>query len=334
MKVTGVRTFEDDDAHVALVLRTLRLEEATWRGVIQRWCDAGPAGQDVDSRLLQLRRAFDEVLSPAPLRQSGGLGTCPLCSGAVLACTDDGRLLMGRCSACGHGVLLAGAADATTYDARYYETKRDDGAGYERYLAERGYRERKGHALLTRLERRGPGAKTLLEVGSGFGFTRAAAAKRGLTTTGVDVNPAAVSGCRTLYGLDTILGTSRDVTGTFDLVLYQFVLEHLADVRAEARVAFERCAPHGLCCVVVPSMDAAEREVFGARYRSFRADHLHVFSRASVRSLLEQAGFVDVQVESECHLHLLRGFLSQQECDDLYRAGLGPDLVVTARRPA
>lgn len=257
---------------------------------------------------------------------------CPLCAGSVSPCTDDGELTMGRCSTCGHGVLLRGAAPPSTYDARYYETKRSDGAGYDGYSAEREYREKKGRRLIERLQSLHPAARTLLEVGSGFGFTRAAAEGLGLRTTGVDVNPAAVSTCRALYGFETITGTCRDVAGQFDIVLYQFVLEHIADVRAEVNDAFARCAPGGLVCVIVPSMDAVEREVFAAKYRSFRADHLHVFSRRSIEATLVRADFTDVHLTSECNLHLLEGFLTHDECTALYARGLGPDLVVTARR--
>ncbi|MER2563585.1 MAG: class I SAM-dependent methyltransferase [Myxococcaceae bacterium] len=325
MKLEGLRVFEDDDEHVALVTKTLRISHQRWREVVQRWCDETPANAPMEQRLSTLGRAFTSALPPLS-------GPCPLCDGSAMACTDDGALTMGRCSLCGHGVLLRGAAPPSTYDARYYETKRLDGAGYDAYAAERGYREQKGRRLIERLQALEPSARLLLEVGSGFGFTRAAAEGLGLHTTGVDVNPTAVATCRALYGFDTITGTCRDVAGQFDVVLYQFVLEHIANVRAELNDAFARCAPGGLVCVIVPSMDAVEREVFAAKYRSFRADHLHVFSRRSIEALLVRADFTDVRVTSECNLHLLEGFLSHDECTALYARGLGPDLVVTARR--
>lgn len=325
MRLTGQRVFEDSDEHVALVTKTLRVTEPFWRALVQRWCDETRAQASVDERLAVLARSFT---SAVPLIST----PCPLCTGVVTACTDDGVLTMGRCSTCGHGVLLRGTAPPSTYDARYYETKRADGAGYDAYATERAYREEKGRRLIERLRTVHPAARTLLEVGSGFGFTRAAAERLGLRSTGVDPNPAAAQACHSSYGLETITGTCRDVAGLFDIVLYQFVLEHIADVRAEVNDAFVRCAPGGLVCLIVPSMDAAEREVFGAKYRSFRADHVHVFSRRSIEALLVRADFTDVRITSECNLHLLEGFLTRDECAQLYTRGLGPDLVVTARR--
>lgn len=331
MRLDGRRTFEDDDAHVALVRKTLRVDAQAWTQVVQRWCDETPADASSDARRERLRVAFAAVTgaaTPPPVR-----GVCALCRGEVRPCTFDGCLLTGRCEACGHGVLLAGAAAPSVYDARYYEAKHADGAGYDAYLSERAYREEKGRRLVSRLLAAHGAARSLLEVGAGFGFTRAAARALGLDTAGVDVNPTAVAMARALYGFETTHGTARDVEGVFDLVLYQFVLEHVDDLARELATARARCAPGGLACFVVPSMDAAEREVFGARYRSLRADHLHLFSLHSLHTALSRAGFVEVRVTSECNLHLLRGFLSQAECDDLYARGLGPDLVATARCP-
>lgn len=325
MRLTGRRTFEDTDEHLALVTRTLRVSSEQWRDLVQRWCDEAAPTATVEERLTVLARAFTTAVPTLSRR-------CPLCDGAISACADDGALTLGRCTTCGHGALLRGAAPPSTYDAGYYETRRADGAGYDGYASERAYRERKGRRLVERLRQLHPAATTLLEVGSGFGFTRAAAAGLGLHATGVDVNPAAAVASRRLYGFDTITGTCRDVIGQFDVVLYQFVLEHIADVRAEVSDAFARCAPDGLACFIVPSMDATEREVFGAKYRSLRADHLHLFSRASIEQLLLRAGFSEVAVTSECNLHLLQGFLTPDECAGLYARGLGPDLVVTARR--
>ncbi len=328
MIVEGRRRFEDDDAHVALVTRTLKLELAAWRDVVARWCAAGPAEAPESRRLDDLKAALQQ-LPPALLTRS-----CLVCGGTAKCCDDDGVLRWLCCEACGHGALLEGVAPR--YDAAYYATRTATGVGYDAYLAERVYREDKGRALVSALiERHGGAPRTMLEVGSGFGFTRAAAQGLGLDTTGVDVNPAAREGAHSLYGFETTVGLASSLNPTlhFDLVLYQFVLEHIADVRAELTTARRLSRGGGLACFVVPSMDATERRVFGSLYRSYRADHLHLFSRASVTRLLLEAGFDDVQLRSVCNLHLLRPFLSNAELDALSARGDGPDLIVTARSP-
>lgn len=318
--------------HRALVQRTLSVTGADWDAVVERFQASARADAPVEDRLAQLTEAFASVIPPRPARPI--TGACPLCGARVQPQHDDGVLLFGQCEGCGHGVLLEGAAPPTIYGAEYFQSKRE-GAGYERYLEERDYRIEKGRRIVQRLiDTHGATPRTLLEVGCGYGFTRSAAETLGLRTTGVDVNPHAAKRCAELFGLETTIGTSRDIGGTFDLVLSQFVLEHVPDVRAEVSNTKRLAAPGGLVCFIVPSMDATERAVFHARYRSYRADHLHLFSRRSIRELLEGAGFVNVQVTSECNLHLLAGFLTPSECSSLYARGAGPDLFITARAPS
>jgi SAM-dependent methyltransferase len=120
----------------------------------------------------------------------------------------------------------------------------------------------------------------------------------------------------------------------FGLVLYQFVLEHLSDPAREIALAARTLVPGGIFAAVVPSMDAIEAGVFGGSYRSFRADHLHVFSLRSIKRLLRAAGLRPLAHETECNLHLLHGFVTPTQLRELETSGKGPDLIVVARRPA
>lgn len=338
MRIEGRRRFEDDDDHVALVCRTLRTSEDTWRALVTRWCASTPADASLALRLETLREAagvaFGEQTCPPRT------APCVVCGATSRCVVATDALSLGRCEACGHGQLLHGASDSSVYTtAAYYSARTAQGAGYERYRQEQVYRERKGEALLTRLfERRQRTPQRLLEVGSGFGFTLAAARRLGLSVQGIDVNPAAAEGARALTGVETFVGTSSDwlaahPTSRFDVVLYQFVLEHLADLRGELHRARALLSPGGLLIAVVPSAEATELEVFRSRYRSLREDHLHLFSARSVARLLSDASFVERVLETTCNLHLLRGFLSTDELEALYGSGAGPDVVISATRP-
>ena len=83
--------------------------------------------------------------------------------------------------------------------------------------------------------------------------------------------------------------------------------------------------------LLVPGMEAAEIDGFGASYRSFRADHLHLFSRASTERMLARAGFTLVRLETFCNIHLLAEVLSPRALARVYETGRGPDLFVLAR---
>ena len=255
-------------------------------------------------------------------------------------------LVYGRCDRCGHGALLgdpAGAAARARYAGDDYFRVRDPGgAGYDGYAGEEAYRVAKGARLIERLRRASARpVRTLLEVGSGFGYTRVAAERAGLRTSGVDISAHAVREAARRYGLETFHGTLGEALASsgadfqrtsFDVVLYQFVLEHVADPIAELALAREALAPGGSLVLLVPSMEAAEIAAFGASYRSFRADHLHLFSRASLAAVLARAGFAVRELDSHCNIHLLRGVLSAPALDRLYASGRGPDLFVLAGR--
>jgi len=117
-------------------------------------------------------------------------------------------------------------------------------------------------------------------------------------------------------------------------VLYQFVLEHVVDPARELTVARQALRPAGWLVLSVPNMEAAEIDVFGPAYRSFRGDHLHLFTRASLGAMLAEACFALHLVESGCNLHLFGEVLSPAALARLYESGRGPDLFAVARRLA
>ena len=238
---------------------------------------------------------------------------------------------------------MAGGDTANIYAAAAYFTQQSTGgAGYPDYEPERAYREQKGGRIIDWMLSGfagEPTPHTLVEVGSGFGFTRKAATDRGLLTVGVDVSPHAGRAAKRLYGMETFVGTlasalqaSAVVPGGADGVLYQFVLEHVSDPEVEIQQAARALSPGGVIGIIVPSMEAVELSVFGASYRSLRSDHLHLFSRDSLTRILSRAGLDPISLQSECNVHLLAAFLSPAELHHIYESGRGPDLLVLARK--
>ena len=346
----GRIVYTDTDEHVALILRTLGIDEAAWTATLDRYADSVDATGPVSDRLDALAEAFRPASPHTHAVPVGGPWECPACAAKgghpTLArrCADgQPPLVYGACARCGHGHLLAGAAPSTIYEGDgYFQRRGADGVGYDDYRTEQEYRQAKGARLLEWIEQVAglrSHAPSLLEVGSGFGFTLGAAVARGWRAAGVDINPAAARGARALYGLETVTATLGEALErgaierrAWDIVLYQFVLEHLSKPEVELHHAAEAVAPGGYLALVVPSMATFEIDVFGASYRSLRADHRHLFSVPSMRSYLAAEPFVEVTHRTTCSLHLLRGFLEPRELDGLYANDRGPDLVFLARR--
>jgi SAM-dependent methyltransferase len=333
-----------------LLLRTLQIDEGVWNAVIADYERVlPPLSQGSPSQRLEgLREAFARRVSHGawPANVASGQG-CPVCGGAELepvVAKRPGPSVWARCAKCAHGTLVNAGEDATRAytSGQYYAVRDATGVGYDDYGNEAAYREEKGRRLLERvIGVAGAPPSRLLEVGSGYGYTRAAAKRSGLETAGVDLNPHAAAEAQRKYGFETFTGSLEQAlenpgsgieSGHWDLVLYQFVLEHIADLARELRSAREALHPGGWLSFLVPSFEAVELDVFGGSYRSLRADHLHLFSASSVRQVLERTGFVARLIETGCNLHLLRGFLSAEELRSLYAAGRGPDLLVVAER--
>ena len=344
----GHTVHADTDGHVQLVLRTLGIEEANWAETLDAYAENVSVDHNVSDRLRTLGEAFRASSSRVLPLPDLATSMCPACSAlAMKPCVVRGGgvapVVYGRCDACGHGHLLEGASPPTIYENEaYFRTRGSDGAGYDAYEAEREYREAKGRALLDWL---GPichlpsPARSLLEVGSGFGFTRRAAMTRGFRTGGVDLNPFAASAAKELYGFETTTGTLRSALDSgavsrhsWDIVLYQFVLEHIPDPATELRCAAEAVAPGGYVVFVSPSMSTFELDVFGAAYRSLRADHFHLFSLTSARAYANAAQLAEVAHKTTCSLHLLKGFLEPADLEELYACDLGPNLFFVSRR--
>jgi len=334
----------DSEEHVALVTRTLGVDETTWSATLDRYAERATGSLSTDEKLSALAEAFRYATRfSLPLAQESG--RCLVCGQGmrpiVARSTSSGpSLIYGRCESCGHGQLLSGSTPSPYLGQAYYQRRASDGSGYDDYAQERAYRETKGEQLVARLLEAGK-AGSLLEVGSGYGFTLQAARARGLQVAGIDLNPDAGWAARELYGLETLQGTLGQTldsaalpSAAWDVVLYQFVLEHIEDPRRELLQATRALSAGGRLVLVVPSMSSFELDVFGARYRSLRGDHLHLFSAQSLERLLGEAGLRLVGLESHCNLHLVRGFLQGAELDALYASGRGPDLTVTAQRPA
>jgi len=86
---------------------------------------------------------------------------------------------------------------------------------------------------------------------------------------------------------------------SFDVITCFDVLEHLYEPRKiMARVA-EWLKPGGIFYVLVPNVDSAEARVFGSYWHGLELPrHLFHYSPASLKFLVESAGFTELSVET------------------------------------
>jgi len=144
-----------------------------------------------------------------------------------------------------------------------------------------------------------PDRRRLLDVGSGPGYFLLHGVQRGWDTLGVEPSRQAAAHSREL-GLTVVEAfLTPDLAGelgSFDVVHFSEVLEHLPDPAGMLTLARRMLRPGGLVCVVVPNdynpFQHALRTVCGYRpWWVAPPHHLNYFDFASMRQLLQRTGF-------------------------------------------
>jgi SAM-dependent methyltransferase len=219
---------------------------------------------------------------------------CPAC-GAVEAerVGEKDRFAMSRCRACGtlYVAQLPGAGEVEDYDSYYGEenlavpdfiNKRLDEiiAGFEPY---------RQNGLL-------------LDVGCGAGTFMQGARRAGWDAVGVEVSATAAEHNRA-EGFEVFNGELADARypeGRFDVVVLSEVLEHVAEPREMLAEVLRVMRPGGLLWATTPNGRGFSARALGLKWSAVSPpEHLHLFSRGAVESLLDEVGFVRARVVTE-----------------------------------
>jgi 2-polyprenyl-3-methyl-5-hydroxy-6-metoxy-1,4-benzoquinol methylase len=133
-------------------------------------------------------------------------------------------------------------------------------------------------------------APRLLDVGAGLGVFPYRMREAGWDCTALDMDPRLVAHHREVVGIRSEVADLRKAEGlgTFDLITFNKVLEHVADPVDVLHGALRLLAPRGLIYVELPDGEAAEAE--GKEREEYLLGHVHVFSFASFALLVARAG--------------------------------------------
>ena len=142
----------------------------------------------------------------------------------------------------------------------------------------------------------------LLDVGCGAGAHMQAARRAGWEVVGVEVSATAAEHSRAA-GFEVFNGEleeARYTEGQFDVVIMSEVLEHVAEPRGMLREVLRVMRPGGLLWATTPNGRGFSARALGLKWSAVSPpEHLHLFSRGAVESLLEETGFVRAQVVTE-----------------------------------
>ena len=143
-----------------------------------------------------------------------------------------------------------------------------------------------------------------LDLGCGTGDFTAALARAGAAAVGVDVAEGALARARARHlGLDfrlvPIEGPLPFDDNTFDLVWASEVFELVADTAQWLSEVRRVLAPAGRLLVTTPSHGRLRVAVSGvARFSEPLGDHLHLYTKGSLQTLLGEFGFAQIHVQA------------------------------------
>jgi SAM-dependent methyltransferase len=257
------------------------------------------------------------------------------------------------CTSCGlrrQHPLPDPTEDRELYDDGYYlrhglAVRLEDQPSLKRGLLERRV------GLLTKLNG-GPGR--VLDVGAGTGLFVEASIRAGWRAFGVERSSAAVRFASKITRGSVVLGRVEDLTfdELFDAVTLWDVLEHLPDPRSTLVSIRHLLRPGGLVGIALPNVAGMKARLRANHWRYYLPElgHLTHFSPKTLITLLRQAGFVPVLVETSGAFNLgapvgmdpvavrdrHRTLSRLQALADAVagRFNLGEDLVAVARSPA
>ncbi|MBM4395998.1 MAG: class I SAM-dependent methyltransferase [Deltaproteobacteria bacterium] len=227
------------------------------------------------------------------------MSRCPVCGNGSAPLCRVGAWTYLSCPSCGVAWLdgVAGAPEAPAlYDEAYFRGAAH--GGYPDYLADEELHRRNARDRLGWISEAGlavPGA--LLDVGCAAGFVLDEARIAGWRVAGVDLSPFAIRVARDRFGL-RVWGRLAEVDapdGTFDVVTFFQVLEHMPDPAAALAKAARLLRPGGLLLVETWDRDSLVARWLGRLWQQVTPPSVvFLFGRESLGRLLAVSGFGEI----------------------------------------
>jgi SAM-dependent methyltransferase len=219
---------------------------------------------------------------------------CPACGASEaerVGEKDEFTMLSCRACATLYVAELPGASAAQDYDSYYGEGN----------LAVPEFINRRLDEIIAGFARYRRGGR-LLDVGCGAGTFLRAARRSGWEAVGVEVSATAAEHNRA-EGFEVFngeLAEARYPEGEFDVVVLSEVLEHVPEPREMLREVLRVMRPGGLLWATTPNGRGFSARALGLKWSAVSPpEHLHLFSRGAVESLLTEVGFARARVVTE-----------------------------------
>lgn len=209
-----------------------------------------------------------------------------------------------QCQGCAHYTSTHKMDLSKLYSGDYVSSTYKDAAGIARTFQKIISLDPKASDNVGRVQRivdfmrtQGKSEGKALDVGSGLGVFPYALKKAGWDCTALDPDTRAVEHLKTTVGVQALCGDflKLENAGSFDLITFNKVLEHVENPIAMLAKAASSLKPDGVVYIELPDGEMAATE--GKGREEFFIDHWHVFSPASMDLLARKAGFKTISLE-------------------------------------
>lgn len=216
--------------------------------------------------------------------------SCPVCEGSTLQplLRKDGWQIV-KCGSCTLAMVNPRRTNAVTIyqNDAYFQDERY----YYDYLGNKDAYQKGFRSKLKLIQRFGPKAGRLLDVGAAYGFFMEEANKFGYVPYGVELSPSAARHAGR-YG-EVFTGSLADhpADSRFSVITFIDSLEHFEEPLAGLRKAAALLEPNGIVAVMVPNIESLFARTLGARWHLLLPEeHLFYFSPQSTGKMLSKAG--------------------------------------------
>lgn len=146
-----------------------------------------------------------------------------------------------------------------------------------------------------------PNRGVLFDIGAATGILLALARERGWQPEGIETSSWAVKTARDKYNITLQEGgfeTACVADDSFTAVTMVDFIEHIPEPKTALEKAYKMLRKGGTLCLVTPNIKSLAARTAGKKWWHFRPAHLGYFTRKSIVTLLEQAGFNIIKIRS------------------------------------
>ena len=136
--------------------------------------------------------------------------------------------------------------------------------------------------------------KNFLDIGCATGMLLAHMQNQGWQVKGVDLCKESIEYGRKKRKLDLFAGTLAEANfknGYFSVIHFSHLIEHVPDPRNFLEEVRRIMTPGGLAIITTPNVKGLQAGIFKQKWRSAIADHLFLFSKATLKRILIETGF-------------------------------------------